>query len=54
MPKIEVGERRKTARERLKEIRQMQQDKQGRGQKLTVADLVERVEALEAVVLDRS
>lgn len=47
MPKIKTGERRKTAMEKLEEVRQKQKEKQNQGKNLTMKDLEERLEAVE-------
>jgi hypothetical protein len=50
MPKIKIGARRKGPKEKLDEIRNRQKEKKGKGEKLTIEALEERIEALEELV----
>ncbi len=53
MPKVKIGERRKTAMEKLEEVRQKQKRKKGKRESLTMKDLEERLEAVEQALEER-
>lgn len=50
MPKIKIAQRKKTAKERVLELREKSKSKKNKGEKLTVKDLEDRLEALEDAV----
>ena len=52
MPKIETALREKTAKEKLQELKEQAASKRAKSQKITLAELEERVEAIEDILIE--